>query len=266
MKLISMPLTSTVGVLLLIVALGLAVACSDDGLGDWLQRSPTPETPGSDEGGESGQETPGPTEAPPLEEKPTVVAPPAEEGVPPAAGVEGGEQDGGAGDDEFPLWGWIVIAAAAVLVIGGLIAWLQRGRRRAAAEKSVWSDRALDTYGRAVVIHDALVADLSTGLLAGVAVEDTKRRWGDAERRIDDLTAELHALKARTPDDTSARAVRDLLTTLGALRSAVQSHFYVRTRDEAPTLTEAQLEESESLVRQRLSEFDGSLRALKAVL
>ncbi|TET49712.1 MAG: hypothetical protein E3J64_09285 [Anaerolineales bacterium] len=260
MKFLSVPLISTVGVLLLIVAFGLAAAYSEDdpeGSNHPLQASPVAATPESGEDGEGGQETPAPTEAPEA---------PVEEETPPAAGVEGEAPDAGPGDDEFPLWGWIVIGAAAALVFAGLIVWLGRGGRSAAAVQSSWGNMALDTYGRGVAIHDAVLADLTTAPLAGVAVEDAKRRWANAERRIDDLTAELHVLEARTPDDTSARAVRDLLTTLGTLRSAVQSHFYVRTRDEAPTLTDAQLEESESLVRQRLSELDGALRALKTVV
>jgi hypothetical protein len=257
MKFLSVPLIFTVGALLLIAAFGLAAAYSETDVKGSplpLQASPVVETPESGEDGESGQETPAPTEAP------------VEEETPPAEPIDGAAQDGGAGDDDFPLWGWIVIGAAAALVFAGLIVWLGRGGRSAAAVQSNWGNMALDTYGRGVAIHDAVLTDLTTAPLAGVAVEDAKRRWASAERRIDDLTAELHALEARPPDGTSARAVRDLLTTLGTLRSAVQSHFYVLTRDEAPALTDEQLEESGSLVRGRLSEFDGALRALRAVV
>lgn len=260
MKFLSVALIAVMGVLLLIAAIGLVAAYSEDdleGSSHPLQASPVAETPETGENGEGDQERPAPTEVPEA---------PGDEEAPTGAGVEDEAQDGGPGDDDFPLWGWIVIGAAVVLAVVGLIVWLGRGRRSAAAEQSSWRNRALDTYGKAVGIHDAVVADLTTAPLSGVAVEDAKRRWANAERRIDDLTAELHALEARPPDDTSAGAVRDLLTTLGTLRSAVQSHYYVRTRDEAPTLTDAQLEESESLVRQRLSEFDGSLRALKTVV
>jgi len=55
-----------------------------------------------------------------------------------------------------------------------------------------------------------------------------------------------------------------LIAGLAALRSAVEAHLYLKSRDDAAELTDEQIAESESLVKERLSQFDASLTGFKA--
>lgn len=170
------------------------------------------------------------------------------------AGSEGGDGDGG-----FPTWGWIVIVAVAVLIVVVLFSAVRGAARASAARQSSWNAAVLDGYGKGVSLHDALVADAMVGT---IAVEDTERRWSNAQRRIDDLAADLHTLSARAPDVDSNNAVRETTVALTTLRSAVQSHLSIIGGDMTPS--DAQVEESESTLRRRLSEFQATLNVLRA--
>ena len=78
-------------------------------------------------------------------------------------------------------------------------------------------------------------------------------RWADIERRADDLVQTLYSLREAVPDDGNRARIEDTLASLQAVRSALDAE---RTSGGAdPRQAE--------VVRDRLSSFEMSLRALK---
>lgn len=171
------------------------------------------------------------------------------------------------GDDESSVWIWVVVVGGAVLLaIAGLLAWIRRGGDSSGpAPASRWQSTTLTTYGQCVALHDSMRADLAGGGAPGGSTPESRARWVNSERRITDLTAELNALTVSAPDEESAFAVRELLAILAGLRSAVQTHADVLGSADRPP-SDAQARESESLVRQRLAEFDGATRAFRELI
>ena len=222
------------GVLLLVSVLLLAIACSTAGLA----------------------QSPDATSAPEVTEAPATDAP-AESVAPSSDGGEEGDSDGG-----VPTWGWVLIAGALGLVFVAFIALLRRGSSDPTVSQSQWHGAALDAYASSAAIRDVIAANLSADGL-GDAAEVSERRWEGARRRINDRTFELHALEARTEDPEGAALVRQLVDDLSALRSAVDAHISLRSRDDAAKLTDEQIAQSESLVNERLSQFGLSLDAFK---
>lgn len=231
-----------IGVLLLVPVLLLAIACSTAGLA----------------------QSPDATTAPEVTAAPATDAP-AESTAPPS---DGGTDSGGEGDSDggVPTWGWILIAGALAIVFVGFIAFLRRGSSGdQIAGPSQWHGAALDAYASSAAIRDIVAANLSADGLADSA-DALERRWEGARRRINDRTFELRALEARTEDPEALALVRQLVAGLSALRSAVDSHLSLRTRDDAAQLTDEQITQSESLLNERLSQFGESLDAFKAYL
>ena len=229
-----------IGVLLLVPVLLLATACSTAGLA----------------------QTPDATTAPEVTAAPATDAP-AESAAPPA---DGGTESGGEDDSDggVPTWAWVLIAGALGLVFVGFIALLRRGSSGdPVASQSQWHGAALDAYASSAAIRDIVAANLSADGL-GDAAEVLERRWEGARRRINDRTFELRALEARTEDPEALALVRQLVAGLSALRSAVDSHLSLRTGDDAAQLTDEQIAQSESLLKERLAQFGGSLDAFKA--
>ena len=171
------------------------------------------------------------------------------------------------GDDGSSVWIWVVVTGGAgLLAIAGLLAFTRRGGGSSGpAPASRWQSTTLTTYGQNVALHDSMSADLAGGGAPGGSTPESRARWVNSERRITDLTAELNALTVSAPDEESAFAVRELLAILAGLRSAVQTHADVLGSADRPP-SAAQARESESLVRQRLAEFDGATRAFRELI
>lgn len=87
-----------------------------------------------------------------------------------------------------------------------------------------------------------------------IAAADAGARWADIQRRADDLTQTLYALRESTPDDSTRARIGDTLTSLHAVRSAMDA-------ERAPGGVSPMQAE---VVRSRLSAFEASLRALRA--
>ena len=242
----------TIGILLLIPVLLLAIACATQGLAQSPDPTAAPEV----------------TEAPQVTEPPAT-DPPAADATQPADGAAAPADSGSdsaadsGSDSDIPTWGWILIAGGVGILIVVLVALSQRGRRDAVATKSQWHATALDAYASSAAIHDIVSANLNADGLGG-ASGDWERRWEGVRRRINDLVADFHSLEARTSDSEASALVQELIAGLAALRSAVEAHLYLRSRDDAAELTDEQIAESESLVKERLSQFDASLTGFKA--
>ncbi len=239
---------SAMGVLLLVPVLLLAIACSTAGLAQTPEATTAPE------------ETAAPATDAPAES----AAPPADGGT--DSGTDSGADSGGesGSDDGVPTWAWVLIAGALGVVFFGFIALLRRGSSGdSAADQSKWHGSALEAYAASAAIRDVVAANLSADGL-GDAADVLERRWEGARRRINDRTFELRALEAKTEDPEALALVRQLVAGLSALRSAVDSHLSLRTREDAEKLTTEQIAQSEALLSERLSQFGQSLDAFKA--
>jgi hypothetical protein len=87
-----------------------------------------------------------------------------------------------------------------------------------------------------------------------ITAPDAGARWADIQRRADDLSQTLYALREAVPDPGDQARISDTLASLQAVRSAM---------DAERTLGGASPEQAE-IIRSRLYAFESSLRALRA--
>jgi hypothetical protein len=144
---------------------------------------------------------------------------------------------------------WVLIALAAIVIIG-LIIWLARasGRRSAAAAR--WQSQVVDAYAKGSALADAIrIAEAPGALVAAGA----GARWSEIQRRMDDLGQVLYALQESAPDDGKRQRVTDALGWMQAVRA---------------TMTAERGPEGDSIpperARSRLASFEAALQALRA--
>ena len=79
---------------------------------------------------------------------------------------------------------------------------------------------AVNAFAKGSALHDAVyVASLPGQYGAG----DAAARWADIQRRADDLTQTLYALREAAPTEDERARADDVLASLQALRSATQT-------------------------------------------
>ena len=145
------------------------------------------------------------------------------------------------------LWLWILLG---VIVLVGVIAGIVRASGRRSAAAGSWRSSVIDAYAKGSALHDAMsVAETPSALGA----YDAGARWADIQRRADDLTQTLYALREAAPDDEGRARVADVLVSLQAVRSAMDA-------ERAPGGVGPQQAE---VARERLAFFEISLRALR---
>ena len=131
-----------------------------------------------------------------------------------------------------------------------IVAIVRAGRRRSAAAAG-WQSRVIDAYAKGSALHDAMSVAEAPGALGAY---DAGARWADIQRRADDLTQTLYALREAAPDDEGRAGVADVLASLSAVRSAMDA-------ERAPGGASSQQAE---VTRERLAFFEISLSALRA--
>ena len=147
------------------------------------------------------------------------------------------------------IWLWILLGA---LVVAGLIVLIARSARRRSAAAAGWRSRIIEAYAEGSALHDAMSVAEGPG---GLAAPDAAARWSDIQRRADDLTQTLYALREAVPQDSADRArIDDTLASLQAVRSAMDAER--AWGGAGPGQAE--------VVRSRLASFESSLRALGA--
>ena len=146
------------------------------------------------------------------------------------------------------LWLWILLGA---VVLAGLIAWIVSATRRRSATAAGWQSRLVDAYAKGSALHDAMAVAEGPGAFGA---PDAGARWADIQRRADDLAQTLYGLRESAPDDVTRARLGDTLTALQAVRSAMDA-------ERAPGGASPMQAE---VVRGRLSDFEASLRALRA--
>ena len=112
------------------------------------------------------------------------------------------------------LWLWILLGVLAVVIVAVLIA-RRSGHQSAAAAN--WRSKVVDVYAKGSALYDAMSAAQAPG---AQAAGDAAARWADIQRRADDLSQDLYALRESAPGEAEGQRVADVLSSLQAVRSA----------------------------------------------
>ena len=153
----------------------------------------------------------------------------------------------GSGSGSGLIWLWVLLG---VIILVGVIVGIVRARGRRSAAAGSWRSSVVDAYAKGSALHDAMSVAETPGALGAY---DAGARWSDIQRRADDLTQTLYALREAAPDDEGRARVADVLVSLQAVRSAMDA-------ERAPGGADARQAE---VARERLAFFEMSLRALR---
>src|ERR1700722_1297525 len=215
-------LAAMVAVAVLMAGCGSAISSASSAINSLTSRSATPST---------GPTTAPPTTAPPTTAPPTTVAPTtvapttvapttaAPTSAPPtsaSAASASASATPGTGTGTKYLWLWILLAV--VVVVIGLIVWITHATRRRSAAAASSRSRLIDAYAKGSALHDAMSVAEAPGSFAAA---DSGARWADIQRRADDLTQTLYALRESVPDLDQQGRIADVLASLQAVRSAM---------------------------------------------
>jgi hypothetical protein len=146
-------------------------------------------------------------------------------------------------------WIWIVLAVAVVAVAAALVA-RHFGRRSALATS--WRSKVAEACAKGSALYDAMsMAEVPGALTAA----DAGARWADIQRRADEVTQALYALRESAPGEVERMRVADTLASLQALRSALDA-------EHSPSGAGAP---QRARVSELLASFEASLNALRSV-
>jgi hypothetical protein len=154
----------------------------------------------------------------------------------------------GSGSSSSLIWLWVGIGA---VVLIGIIVLVARSSRRRSAAASGWRSRVIDAYAKGSAVYDAMSAAETPAVLAA---SDAAARWSEIQRRADDLTQALYALREAAPAEDDRARVADVLHWLQAVRSGMDA-------ERSPGGANGRQAE---VVRSRLRSFEAALRALQA--
>jgi hypothetical protein len=142
-----------------------------------------------------------------------------------------------------------VLAVAVVAVAAALVA-RHFGRRSALATS--WRSKVAEACAKGSALYDAMsMAEVPGALTAA----DAGARWADIQRRADEVTQALYALRESAPGEVERMRVADTLASLQALRSALDA-------EHSPSGAGAP---QRARVSELLASFEASLNALRSV-
>jgi hypothetical protein len=177
----------------------------------------------------------------------TATAPPVTQSAASSA-LSSGSPAASSGSGTNLIWLWVLLA---VLAVVGLVVWIARSSGRRSKAAAAWQSRVIDAYAKGSALYDAIsVAETP----AGLAADDAGARWYDIQRRADDLAQTLYTLREAAPDEERRARVADVLTSLQALRSALDAE---RAPGGAGPM-------HADVVRDRMFAFETALRALRS--
>ena len=203
--------------------------------------------------GSSASSSP-PSPSPSVSSGPSVTATPTSQpsatsgaSTPAATAQPSSSPTAGSGSGSGLIWLWVLLG---VINLIGVIVGIVRARGRRSAAAGSWRSSVVDAYAKGSALHDAMSVAETPGALGAY---DAGARWADIQRRADDLTQTLYALREAAPDDESRARVADVLVSLQTVRSAMDA-------ERAPGGADARQAE---VARERLAFFEISLRALR---
>ena len=195
-----------------------------------------------------------PSPSPSVSSSPSVTATPTSQpsatsgaSTPTATAQPSTSPTAGSGSGSGLIWLWVLLG---VIILIGVIVGIVRARGRRSAAAGSWRSSVVDAYAKGSALHDAMSVAETPGALGAY---DAGARWADIQRRADDLTQTLYALREAAPDDESRARVADVLVSLQTVRSAMDA-------ERAPGGADARQAE---VARERLAFFETSLRALR---
>jgi hypothetical protein len=145
-------------------------------------------------------------------------------------------------------WLWVALGALVLLGII-LLATRSPGRGRPSAAAANWHSRAVDAYAKGAALDSAVRA----AERQGVFTEAAGIRWADLQRRADDLTEALFAMRETAPTENRRVQVENAILSLRAVRDAMDAQ---RSPAEASP-------QPGGVLSPRLSALESSLNALR---
>lgn len=146
------------------------------------------------------------------------------------------------------IWLWFVLGALALLGII-LLATRSPARARPSAAAASWRPRAVDAYAKGAAFDGAVRAAERQGVFA----EAASVRWADLQRRADDLTEALYAMRETAPTEHRRVQVENAILSLRAVRDAMDAQ---RSPGDASS-------QQGGVLYSRLSALESSLNALR---
>jgi hypothetical protein len=145
-------------------------------------------------------------------------------------------------------WLWVALGAVALLGII-LLATRSPARGRPSAGTDRWRSRAVDAYAKGAALDGAVRAAERQDLFT----EAASVRLADLQRRADDLTEALFAMRETAPTEHRRVQVENAILSLRAVRDAVDAR---RSPGEASA-------QHAGVLSARLSALESSLNALR---
>ena len=133
------------------------------------------------------------------------------------------------------VWLWVALGALVLLGII-LLATLSPRRASPSAAAASWHSGAVDAYAKGAAFDGAVRAAERQGVFADAA----SVRWVDLERRADDLTETLYAMRETAPTEHRRVQVERAILSLRAVRDAMDAQrspgasAHSRTRSSGP--------------------------------
>ena len=145
-------------------------------------------------------------------------------------------------------WLWVALGALVLLGII-LLATRSPGRGRSSAAVANWRSRAVDAYAKGAALDSAVRA----AERQGVFTEAAGIRRADLQRRADDLTEALYAMRETAPTENRRVQVENAILSLRAVRDAMDAQRYPAEASPQPG----------GVLSPRLSALESSLNALR---
>lgn len=146
------------------------------------------------------------------------------------------------------IWLWVALGALVLLGII-LLATRSPARARPSAAPAGWRSRAADAYAKGAALDGAVRA----AERQGVFTEAASIRWADLQRRADDLTEALYAMRETAPTEHRRIQVENAILSLRAVREAMDAQ-------RSPGDTSSQ---QSGVLHSRLSALESALNALR---
>lgn len=193
----------------ILIAGCLVTACVQDASAAITRASPSESAPATATVPSS------PTPAPPSP-TPSEASPPVAPSTAAPATPQSSSPASSSGSASDLIWLWVVLGA---LVLLGIILWATRSPGRSSVAAGSWRSRAVDAYAKGAAFDGAVRAAERQGTFTGGA----DARWNDVQRRADDLTETLYAMRETAPNEDRRAQVADTLAALQAVRYAVDA-------------------------------------------